>query len=348
MALESKTVTINHIAERLKVSPGTVSSVLNGHSKQRRISKQTAEKIMQLAGELNYIPNELARSLRRKRTGVIGIVFGTLMNNWAHLALQGIHSVLNPRQYFPFIAVSYWDTEVEANEFALLMQRRVEGIICVPTPGGHNTYQQAINQKIPFVFLNDVPLDMTYASYIAWDAEQATRVAVRHLIDCGYKRIALIGSDHQTLMTQARFKAYIETLLEAGLEINQQWIGWYPVTNQFEPLFEQVLNRIYFESSYPPDAFFFTFDPLAMLAMRIFKKRGVQVPEDIGLIGMGDLEGIDEMDLGLTTVHEPLEEMAHMAANVILALIDNPDCGPLQHVVQGNALKIRRTTRSIK
>lgn len=135
-----KAVTITTIAKELGLSVSAVSYVLNVTSKRHKVSDQTAKRIHEVANRLGYIPNVLAQSLRKQRSGVIGVVFGTLTQDWAELALIGMRGVLDASGYLPFLSVSHWDPQIEEQVFLTLRQRQVEGIICVPNPASHRLY----------------------------------------------------------------------------------------------------------------------------------------------------------------------------------------------------------------
>lgn len=196
-------------------------------------------------------------------------------------------------------------------------------------------------------------LNLPTASHIAWDAGQATRVAMNHLIENGYRRIGFLGSDHKTVMTRARYRAYVQCLKKAGLPLNEAWIAWETVSpvspHPADPvqIVGHMLQKAYFDANPRPDALYTTVDGVALAVLRVMYDRGVRVPEDVALISMGDLPGAKLPGVGLTTMHEPVEELGYQAAKAILELIQNPARDPIQIHLVRNDLQVRTTTRRL-
>ena len=333
----NKAVTMTMIAQELGLSVSAISYVLNVSEKRGKVSDRTAQRIIETAKRMGYIPNVLAQSLRRQRTGVIGVIFGTLAHNWAEMSLLGMRSVFEPASYLVYTSVSYWNAQIEEQEINSFMQRRVEGIICVPTPESRALYEKVVRQGFPLVFLNDTLLSMKDENYITWDAYQATKIALEHLIKQGYRRIGFIGANHKTLMTQARYRAYVDTLKQAGLPAKKEWISW-------EPNVERMLDQVFFKAKVRPDALYATVDALAVPALIHLETRGVRVPDDVALIGMGNLPGTEYPGVGLSTMCEPIEELGANAAQVVLEIIRHPEKAPIQVTLVKNELMARRTT----
>lgn len=343
----SQSVTSTTIAQRLGLSRATVSYVINGQAKERKISEETVRRVLEMAEELRYVPNELARSLRLQQTGVIGLVSRGLGYNWIERILVGMLPIFDRESSTPFLSMSYWDAAREQRELESLLQRRVDGIICVPMPYNIEMYRQIMRRGIPFVFLGDALEGLPKASHVVWDSGRATRVALEHLIQTGRRRIGFIGADHQTLWTKIRLQTYRQTMREHGLKVREAWIAWelFDFSYHAREGIEAMVDKVLPAGGDWPDALFVSSDALAMIILDILHARGIRVPEDVAVIGLGDLFMSDHSGISLSTVREPTEELGRQAAEAVFELIKKPEQGPIQKIIQCDELFVRRTTQ---
>ncbi len=341
-----KNVTSTTIARKLGISRATVSYVLNGQAEQRNISAATAENVMEMAQKLGYVPNELARSLRMRQSGVIGLVSRGLGYNWIERILVGMLPAFDSVGYTPFLSMSYWDAKREEREINSMLQRRVDAIICMPMPFNKALYQQIIKRGVPLVFLSDVLPDMQDVNYVLWDAGRATQVAMEHLIQTGRRRIGFIGADHQTVWTKKRFEVFLDCMKQADIPVVDKWIAWefFDFSYYVEARIESMVDRIFSGPGKHPDALFVSSDALAISILDIFARMGIRVPEDVAMVGLGDLFMTDHAGISLSTVHEPIEELGKLAAETVIRLIEDPEQAPIQHIVAGEELIIRRSS----
>lgn len=361
---ETKSVSIVEIAEHLGISKTTVGYVLAGQAKKRRVADKTAKKVLDAAEELNYVPHLWARNLARQKTGVIGMVIGGYEYDWPADVMGGALPALESRGYLPMTSIHLWDPKRNESELMLSLERRDEGIICQPIPQSVSSYEEVLRHNIPLVFIADTLEDMPNISYVAWDCAPAARLAVEHLIQSGRKRIGFIGSELiVTKLVRDRYQAYKDALEGAGLEFDENlvrwsplydWVGWdslhggkqnIPQNGDFNVI--KTLESLMSSRGGSPDALFFPHDSLAITAYRALVKMGIRVPDDIALMGMGDVPLSDDIAVGLSTIREPLEEIGKAAAEVIIELIKNPQKAPVKRLIAGNELKIRKTTAGV-
>lgn len=355
----NKSVGIVKIAEELGISKTTVGYVLSGQAKKRRVSDKTAQEILETAKRLNYIPHLWAKNLARQRTGVVGMVIGGFEYNWAADIYDGILPVLEEKGYLPMTSVHMWNPERNERELRINMGRRDEGIICQPLPKSLKAYQNIRKAGIPLLFICDTLQEMPDANYVAWDCAPAAKIAVRHLIQTGRKRIGFLGSTLiQTQLVIARCRAYQDTLIEAGLTVDQSFVKWFPspALVRYDWTHDQESQQttkedaeikdflVSFIQKNDLDALFFPHDSLALRILKVLQKTTIRVPDDIALMGMGDTPLSGDFGVGLSTIREPLFEIGTAAANAINDLILHPRQAPIQQLIVGNSLKIRRTT----
>lgn len=359
----NKSVSILTIAEDLGISKTTVGYVLSGQAKKRRVAQKTAQRVMDAASRLNYVPHLWAKNLARQSTKVVSMVIGGYEYNWAADVTRGLLPAFETEGYVPITSIHLWDAARQNQELMLALERRDEGIICQPLPDCAQSYVQVMDHRVPLVFIADTIESLPLVSYVAWDAVPAVETVVKHLIETGRKRVGFIGSELiMTKFVRERYQAYKNTIIKSGLEFDErwtkwcssyQWVGWLSEKNNDvtpnsigEVSIREVLEDLLNGHGYDLDAIFFPHDSLALAAYRELKQMGVKVPDDIALAGMGDVPLAADLAVGLTTVREPLEEIGKVAADVLAELIEDPSQAPIQRLVSGTDLKIRRTTGS--
>jgi len=350
ISAKPKRVTIKTIAQQVGVTHQTVSNVLNGQAKERRISDITAKRIRDVANRLGYVPNSWARNLVTQRSGTISTLFHSLSMDWAQSVMEGVHPVLADRHYTPLIGV-YANSkepllpisEADSDVIDKILQRQDEGVLCQPIIGLRNGYHKLIQNSIPTVFMSGLFEDMSNLdamSSVTWDCGPSVKMLVQHLVSTGRRKIAFIGTRHLLQSDQIRYNAFREALDEAGLPFVEDWEVWGSVYQM--PTYEQIATMIY-QPNERPDAFFVLNDGIAIGVLRILELMGLKVPDDIAVVGMGDLPAANFV--GLTTVREPLSKIGQEAAEIILDMIDNPQKKSVHRRLRCNEIQIRRSTK---
>jgi len=336
-----KPVTITTLARHLGMGVSTVSYVLNGRGPEMKIAESTIKRVQEAAEELGYEPNFFAHNLRRKHTETIGVIFADLEENWAHRVLKGMVGVFDEVGYTPLLGVHFWEKQREEREIRSFLQRKVDALICFPLPESIDTYKQLIRQNKKLLLLGDTLPDLPEADYVAWNSAEAVTTVMRHLIASGRKRIAFVGPDHRTSMTLARYQAYCDCLTDAGLPLRPEWVLWE--SSGLVPrdaLVKMLKGR---GRSKKPDALFVMNDGLALPILEILSSNNIGVPEELAVASIGDLLASGHDSIGLTSVHEPCEELGVELAKAAMKLIQDPKCGKIQKSISGNVLRARRT-----
>lgn len=338
-------VTSAMIAQKLGVSRATVSIVLNGHGEARKISPTTIARVVTTARELGYAPDRAARNLRLRRSGVVGVLLADFRMDWSERVMTGMAEVFDPSSHTALVATHRFDPARHRKELMAAVQRRDEAIIVQPVPGQDELYRQVIRSGVPLIFLGDRPLaDLPTASFAGWDSAAAACTAVEHLVATGRTRIGHIGVEHALRMTLERTATYRRVLTESGLRINERWIAIPPPGGDVAGMLAGIIERMFAPGGERPDALFLLNDGLALTLLEVLDQRGIRVPDDVAVIGMGDLPLTGHRGISLSTVREPCEEMGRAAARAALTLIADPGKGPLIAPIPGNELKARRTT----
>jgi LacI family transcriptional regulator len=340
----SKAVSSADVARRAGVSQSTVAIVMRGQAKQRKISSATTRRVFEAASELAYVPNGIARNLRLRRSNSIGVVLIDLRLEWARGILQGMNSVFDETEHTAFISVHENVPWRARKELRACVERRDEGIICQPDPGGAEIYADIKRAGLPMVLLGDRPEDVRDISFVAWDSGPAARLAAEHLIATGRRRIGIISVDYPMQMNRARGEAALAVLGEAGMPRSGHGFFTLPaVPSAGDALFE-ALSAMFAPGCEHPDALFALNDALALSTLEVLYELGIRVPDDVALMGMGDLPFTAYAGVSLSTMKEPIEEMGREAAKLMLELIAHPGKGPVERLIPCLELKARRTT----
>ena len=337
-------ITAQQLATRLGLSRATVSIVLRGDAERRKISAKTTQAVLDAAKKHNYVPNLSARMLRRQRSEVIGVIFPNFRLDWAERAMSGMLNVLGETRFSPFVATHQFNPELFRKEVHAAMQRRDDALICYPLPGMNDLFAEIRAAGIPLIFIGDRPEDVSEGSWAIWDAAAAATVAVEHLVKQGRQRIAFLGLDYPMKMSVERFIAYKRVLKKKKLAINSKWIFQPSSRSTIEQIVQPGLDQMFTGSGPHPDALFVLNDGIALPALQELERRGIRVPEDVAVIGMGDLPLTGYPAIGLSTLREPVEEMGQAAAEISMTLINQPRHDPIQRLLKCEELHQRRTT----
>lgn len=189
-------ITSTELARKLGLSTTTVSFVLNGLAEEKKIAPKTAQRVLAAAEKHNYIPNPFARSLHKKRSGVIGVILGNFKMDYAEAAMQGMRRVFDATGHVPFVAMHSFETERNRKELLSSLNRRDEGIIAFPLPECDEVYAKIAKSGQPLVLFGEVLPGLENISSVTWDSAAAARAAVQHLVAIGRRRIAFIGVDY--------------------------------------------------------------------------------------------------------------------------------------------------------
>ncbi len=331
--------TIIDVAKLAGVSKTTVSRYLNAQD-SGHMSAETKERIKKAIKELNYSPNNVARSLKGKATKVIGLVVNDLTNPFFLHMVQGIEAELRDSEYNILMCDSNLDINKEIECLKMLEQRRIDGILIV----GVNLPVQHlmdINIQVPIVLLERDSGDSKFDS-VKIDNYYGAYAAVEYLVEKGYKKIAHIRGIQASMMAVKRKEAYEDCLKAHGFEYKEEYEadGYYQLEGGYSAM-EKLMNL-----SDRPDAVFCANDMSAIGALRYLIEHDYKVPEDMALVGYDDITVAPLVTPPLTTVRQPVMELAKIATQVLLermSMKDETDYVP-RSIVLNSELVIRKST----
>ncbi len=304
-------VTMLDIARDLNVSVVTVSKVLRN---QGKISEATRRRVLQRARELNYQTNWIARSLVTRRTFTIGLLLPDFTHPFFAEIAKAVADTIRPRGYHLIISYFEEDPALEQTEVDALIARQVDGLIVASAqPSGKAGLFDRIRQRsIPFVLI-DRPLPGARASFVGVDNRELGRIATQHLIAQGCRRIAHLRGPRVGIAA-ARLAGYRDALARHGITPP----GHFIIDAHFEDSTGSEAMRTLLRTRPVPDGIFCYNDPVAIGAMKTIVQAGLRVPDDIAVVGAGNVHYSDVLAVPLTTVDQQTLETGKRSAELLL------------------------------
>jgi LacI family transcriptional regulator len=311
-------VTMKDIARELGVSIGTVSKVLRDHPD---IGRETRDRIRRRMQELNYRPNLTARALVTGRTHTIGLVVPDLVHPFFGEVARAISRVLNERGYSLIISSSEEDRELELREIDQLLARRVDALLLASSLDNSEFLGRIEKQKTPFVLIDRRP-ESRKTNFVGVNDEEVGLMATEHLVDMGCRLIAHIGGPAISTAV-GRLRGYQQALLRHKLSANPKYvISREHVDADSDVTGYDAMNHL-MALNPPPDGVFCFNDPTAMGAMQAALERGLRIPQDVALVGAGNVRYARFLRVPLTSIDQQSEEIGDRAAKMALKLIES-------------------------
>lgn len=309
------TVTSHEVARRAGVSQTTVSRVLSGSA---RVAASTRARVEAIARELGYQPNAAARAMRARRTGIIGLVVGRITNPFYPELLDVIGRMVEERG----LRLILWDASYGDGERAALdalEQRLVDGLLFTTVVSPAPAVEAAIAGGAPIVLLNR-DLDGTEVDVVDADGISGARTVARYLAAHGRRRVAIVGGQHGASTARERESGFLAGAATFGLEL--------PASRRIPGDFSHAagsaaLDRLIADGELP-DAVFCVNDLSALGVIDAARRHGLQVPDDLWVIGFDDIAMATWPSYDLTTVHQPTHIMAHDAIALLERRLSDP------------------------
>ena len=321
----AKKVSIKDVAHRAGVSATTVSHVLNAVP-GKRVSEDTRERVHAAAGELGYVPNGVARSLRLQRSQILALISDELATTpYAGEVILGAQEAASKHGWLMMLVNSGGDPGVEAAEIAALRQRQVDGFLYA-TMYHREVEVAAPLRDVPTVLLDARTQDPSLSSVVP-DEVQGGRTATQALLDAGHTRIAFATNVDDIPATTGRLEGYLAALGDAGLTPDPGLV--HPEVSITQGGLRA--GRALLDLEPRPSAIFCFNDRMAMGVYHAAAERGLRIPDDLSVVGFDNQELIaDGLQPGLTTVALPHYEMGAWAVETLVRQIQAPDTPPEQ------------------
>ncbi|WAH39122.1 LacI family DNA-binding transcriptional regulator [Alicyclobacillus dauci] len=336
--------TIYDIAKQAGVSPTTVSKVLNGYSD---VSQKTREKVQKITTELGYQPSAIARSLVTRQSMTIGVFFQDHVNSgfrhpFLHDVIASFKDVVGEAGYDLLFFSNVLSGTSPMGFEARARHRDVDGLFLLGVPRTDEGLVALSKSMIPVVSV-DLDLIGPRASYLCSDNIGGAHQAVEHFVQCGHRKIAFIGDRFGTKPGHDRMLGYQQALQKWSLPFRSDWVIQGDFT---EPSGYEAMVKLLSVTELPT-AVFCASDMMAIGAMHALSDRGLQVGEDISVIGFDDIQLAKYVTPGLTTIRQNTEEMGQCAAKQLLELMMHPDKVPSVMTVE-TELVVRGTVKNVR
>jgi LacI family transcriptional regulator len=319
---------IKDVAKLANVSTATVSHVING---TRFVSEETKRRVYAAMDELSYRPNSIARSLRSKKTNIVGLLVPILPEDTSNFffmsVAQGIQSVLMENGYHLILGNSKEDLQTEIEQIKVFDSEQIDGLIMAPTFEDHSYLHECLTGNYPVVFIDRKPKDYVGDCILA-DGAKGTDEAVSLLIEKGHRQIGFITGSLGITSTDSRLEGYRNALTRHGLEIDESLIkiaeSSYSSFDTGYHLARELIEqgRI--------TAMFVANNVMTMGALHYLQEHQIRIPEDIALIGFDDYEWARITRPALTMVKQPSYELGEEAAKQLLKRIREPEGEPVE------------------
>jgi len=306
-------VTLKQIAQEAGVSIMTVSKVMRDYPD---IAPKTKERIRSIANHLGYVPDAAARSLRTRSTRTIGVVLPNISQTYFPRVFVGIEQVAKARGYKLLLSHSNDDPHQEAAEVRELLSRKVDGLIIVPAnrlDASYDMFTMLESRNVPTVIVDRQPQPLANFLRVVPDDRQGGYLATKHLIDLGHRDIALLAGPSGSPSTQERTEGYRRALQESGIAFRDDLVfsAGSEISDGQKAASELVNERT------RCTAIFAHNDLVAIGAAEFFLQQKWRVPEDVSIIGYGDLHGAALYRVPLTTVRQPQSGLGQLAVQVL-------------------------------
>ena len=325
--------TIRDVAERAGVSAMAVSAVLNGAGRNVKVSPEKAELIRKIARELRYQPNHLARSLRNRRTGMVGVVFqhfdrlGDEHPYYPQL-LNGVMAALFPADY----TLALCPKLIQGGDAGSISDGRFDGVLWCRPDFTEASLEEIQQSSVPVVMMHAPAGSVPGVPTFCADNDAAMRAVVRHLRDLGHERLAFAIDpvNEHTVEGRARRSAFFDAV---GMPCDV--LVW----DESCPGIER-----YARNDAPHTALVCFSDTVAGAVLKACDRAGVGVPRDLSVVGFDSSSFCEGTKPRLTSVNQPVERMAHAATAHLLSLIRESVEGPAVSSVYECGLDVRDST----
>jgi LacI family repressor for deo operon, udp, cdd, tsx, nupC, and nupG len=330
--------TIHDVAKLAKVSIATVSRVMSGADP---VNPKTQQRVLEAMEKLNYRPNGLARNLRSQKANVIIALVPDIKNPFFSEVLRGIEDGAREAGFNVLIGSTDGDRDKTKAYMTLLDESRADGIILTTTQTDQ-AFLEEFASRSPVVLAceylpgSDIPS-------VSIDNESAARKITKHLLALGHTRIAHIMGPSNVVLCQARLQGYRQALHQHGIMEDELLIqeGDYSLESGY------LITRKLLSINRIPTAIFAANDEMAIGAMKAIREYGLQVPQDISVVGFDDINIASYVSPALTTIHQPRYEIGQRSVHMLIKLIRSEPLDQSQVVLE-DTLVVRESSSELQ
>lgn len=332
-------VSLKDIAKRVGVSTALVSYVINGLEKEKRVGEKVVLQIREAARDLNYQPNQIARSLRRGSTKTIGLIVFDISNPFSSQLARVIEDEAVKNGFTVIFGSSDEDRQKSEALINTLLYRQVDGFIIAPVEGTEDQIAALVKKGIPVVLI-DRYFPQLNVSNVCLDNFQATLDATNHLIQNGYRHIKMVAWHTKSTHMQERIRGYREAMNRNNMqdEVEVVEVPLKLSKAETEKFIDQKLRDM------PTiGALVFATNSLTLAGMYCINRLGLKVPQQLGIVGFDGSEAFDFFYAPLSFVEQPLQTIGIQATSVLIGMIQGNR--EIEHHVVKPVLNIRDSSK---
>ena len=340
--VQGKQITLDNIADKLSISGTTVSRVLTGQSKKYRISSRTAELVQKTASELGYVPDQLARALRTKRTNTMGLIIPDISNPFFSTIARNIEIQARKVGSSIILADSQEDTQLEIESIRLLQSRKVDGLLICPVGEESSHLEQIVDAGLPMVII-DRYFPSLDCAYVVSDNYQGALEAVEYFFEMEHRSIGYIQGRLNTSVNNDRIRGYRDAHEKNGVSVNESLI----VGDSFGKRNGYIGAKILLAKTPRPTAIFAASNLISLGAMTAIKEEGLKIPEDISIISFDDQPYSEYLATPMTTVVQQTSETGEIAFRLLQAQINQNGKQATEGIVLSTELVFRKSVKKM-
>jgi DNA-binding LacI/PurR family transcriptional regulator len=334
-----KPVSLKELAERLSLSPATISLVINNSRVADSIPQETKERIFAAVRKYKYRPNFFARSLRAQRSFTVGVIVPEVSDGYSASVMSGVEEHLLHEGYFYFVVSHHHRADLIDEYPRLFLERSVDGLIAVDTP-----WTLALSVPVVTVSGHNQVKGVTN---IVLDHARAAEVALKHLAQLGHRHIAFIKGQEFSSDTEVRWANIQKAARELGLAIVPGLVAQLEGDSPSPELGYEATRKLL--TTHKPFTALFAFNDIsAMGAIRALREAKLRVPEDVSVVGFDDIQSAAYQNPALTTVRQPLRDMGRIAAETLLRRIRSRSDARGGEIIVEPKLILRETTCHVR
>jgi LacI family transcriptional regulator len=326
---------LKRIAQIANVDHSTVSRALRGSPV---VKPSTRDRILEIARVHNYVPNEIARSLKTKKTRIVGLIVSDIKNPFFTEIISATEAYLARNSYNIILCNTNYSVLKEEKFLDILFSRGVDGIILSPTSLEHLHTEFFNRSQIPSVLL-DVKCRNLAANSVYVDQELGAFTAIKYLIEKGHKRIAFLAGPETLSSSQQAIKGYMKAHRRLNITPDEDLV--YRIPQDYDAAYAATQKLL--RKGRKITAIFSLSDFMCIGVYRALQEADLRIPDDIAVLGYDDLTLTRFLKPSLTTVRQPNSEIGNKAAEIVLNNINDRSCWKPQTIVLKPELIIRES-----
>lgn len=314
-----KRVTIYDIARAANTSATTVSRVLS--NKGYPVREELRARVLKAVQDLNYKPNVIAQSLKSNKSMDIGVMIPTITNPFYSNAVLGMEEIANRNNYNIFLCNTLRDPERELKYLQMLYEKQVKGIILSPVSENSSAIDEIRSNGVSFVLLDQKIHDVD-CSFVGFDVRAGARKGMKHLIELGHRKIALITTPVTRWTRRMVLQGYRDALDNASMTYDEKYVLVSGQEEEYEEGYEVKAGRAladeFLKKKIDATAVLAVNDMMAFGFIQELNRKGIKVPEDVSVMGFDDIPFASLFSPALTTISYPSYDTGKLAVQILL------------------------------